>query len=263
MPTAVLSIVSSSSPASIHVKQAAAVYLKNRIARTWSSSSSNETVTSPTSTASNAVSDQDKAAVKQNILRVLVENSSHKNIQVQLKTCIATITSSDFPEQWPGLLEDVVSCIQASNGGDQDKLPVVQAGLLVLIEILKVYRYRRHDREVPNQLCATAMPILVNLGQALLAQNPAPSAPEHVGTTLHLISKAYKISIVADISPHQASEQSIVQWGTFQLQIVCRVIPEDAQPSDPEEREKWSWWKAKKWAHHSVNSRCASTCSPC
>lgn len=96
------------------------------------------------------------------------------------------------------------------------------------------------------------MPMLVILGQQLLAASPAPSAPESTGHVLHLIAKAYKISIVADLSPHQASQESIVQWGTFLLQIVCRVIPDEAQPEDKDDREKWSWWKAKKWAHHVV-----------
>lgn len=113
-------------------------------------------------------------------------------------------------------------------------------------------RYRRHERDVPNQLCEQIMPILVNLGQQLLAAHPAPAAPEATGHLLHLIAKAYRISIVADLSPHQASQASIVQWGTLLLQIVGRVVPEEAQPADKDDREKWSWWKAKKWAHHVV-----------
>lgn len=113
-------------------------------------------------------------------------------------------------------------------------------------------RYRRHERDIPNKICEQVMPILVRLGQQLLAASPAPSAPESTGHLLHLIAKAYKISIVADLSPHQASQESIVQWGTFLLQIVCRVIPIEAQPEDKDDRERWSWWKAKKWAHHVV-----------
>lgn len=97
------------------------------------------------------------------------------------------------------------------------------------------------------------MPIIVTLGQQSLASHPAPSAPEDTGRLLHLIAKAYKISVVADLSPHQASNESIVQWGTFLLQIVGRIVPEDAQPANRDEREKWSWWKAKKWAHHVVS----------
>jgi hypothetical protein len=88
--------------------------------------------------------------------------------------------------------------------------------------------------------------MICTLGQQLLASHPAPAAPESIGHILHLIAKAYKISIVADLSPHQARQESIVQWGTFLLQIVCRVIPEEAQPEDKEDREKWAWWKAKK-----------------
>lgn len=116
-----------------------------------------------------------------------------------------------------------------------------------------MFRYRRHERDIPNKICEQVMPLLVTLGQQLLASHPAPSAPASTGHILHLIAKAYKISIVADLSPHQASQESIVQWGTFLLQIVCRVIPDEAQPEDKDDREKWSWWKAKKWAHHVVS----------
>ena len=97
------------------------------------------------------------------------------------------------------------------------------------------------------------MPVLANLGQHLLAAHPAPAAPEFTGHLLHLICKAYRISIVADLSPHQASQASIVQWGTFLLQVVGRIVPEEAQPADKDDREDWSWWKAKKWAHHAVS----------
>ena len=106
---------------------------------------------------------------------------------------------------------------------------------------------------MPNALCSQFMPLLVTLGQSLLASHPAPAAPEDVARILHLIVKVYKISMVADLSPHQSSQQSIVQWGTFLLQIVCRVIPESAQVEDKDERERQEWWKAKKWAHHVLN----------
>lgn len=119
--------------------------------------------------------------------------------------------------------------------------------------LIPAIRYRRHERSIPNKICEETMPMLVTLGQHLLASHPAPAAPNSIGHILHLIAKAYKISIVSDLSPHQASQESIIQWGTFLLQIVCRIIPEDAQPQDKDDRERWSWWKAKKWAHHVVS----------
>lgn len=97
------------------------------------------------------------------------------------------------------------------------------------------------------------MPLLANLGQSLLAAHPAPAAPEATGRLLHLITKAYKTSITGGLSPHQTSQESIVQWGTFLLQVVCRVIPSDVQPEDKDERESMEWWKAKKWAHNALN----------
>lgn len=37
------------------------------------------------------------------------------------------------------------------------------------------------------------------------------------------------------------------------LQLVDKKIPLEAMPADPEEREKYPWWKTKKWAYHCLN----------
>lgn len=42
-------------------------------------------------------------------------------------------------------------------------------------------------------------------------------------------------------------------WGTIFLQLVDKKIPLEAMPADPEEREKYPWWKTKKWAYHCLN----------
>jgi hypothetical protein len=156
MPSCVLQIISqpSSSPP---VRQAAAVYLKNRISRSWSapstingiSSSSSQqhgstsngiapatpTSASGSSSATNVVpiADSDKATIKQNILRVLVE-TPQQNVKVQLKTCLGNIIGEDFPERWEQLMHQTVQCIQS---GQENQ---IEGGLLALIEILKIYR---------------------------------------------------------------------------------------------------------------------------
>lgn len=164
MPSCVLQIISlpSSSPS---VKQAAAVYLKNRIARSWTipfhpegysstsdggsqagagSSTSTPTTASysvnglgtPGSSTSNRVgiADSDKATIKQNILHVLVE-TPQQNVKVQLKTCLGTIIGEDFPEKYSELMHQVVQYIQSGQESH------IEGGLLALIEVLKYYRY--------------------------------------------------------------------------------------------------------------------------
>ena len=131
MPSAVLQIIASGET-SPPVRQAAAVYLKNRIARHWSGPS---TVSTSSESASSAVpiAESDRHALKNNILHVLV-NVPQQNVKVQLKTCLSTITGEDFPEKWPGLIEAVMGMIQS---GQENQ---IEGGLLTLIEVLKVYR---------------------------------------------------------------------------------------------------------------------------
>lgn len=148
MPSAVLQIISSPS-SSPPVRQAAAVYLKNRISRSWSApyqgeghlaSSSGSTSTSGTPTSSThsptnviPLAESDKITIKQNILRVLVETPA-QNVKVQLKTCLGTIIAEDFPEKWDELMHQTISCIQSGHENH------IEGGLLALIEILKIYR---------------------------------------------------------------------------------------------------------------------------
>lgn len=48
--------------------------------------------------------------------------------------------------------------------------------------------------------------------------------------------------------------ESLAGWATFFIQVIEKDIPENAQglPKDLEEREKYPWWKAKKWAFQSL-----------
>lgn len=148
MPSTVLHIISlpESSPP---VRQAAAVYLKNRISRSWSTPysingssgssavprTSNGNMSSNSTSPTNIVplADADKVTIKQNILHVLVE-TPQQNVKVQLKTCLGTIIAEDFPEKWEELMHQSIQCIQSGHENQ------IEGGLLALIEILKIYR---------------------------------------------------------------------------------------------------------------------------
>lgn len=133
MPSAVLQIIAAHET-SPPVRQAAAVYLKNRIARSWSGPRSIDNVEpSSSSTSGVPIAESDRQALKNNILHVLVD-VPQQNVKVQLKTCLSTMTGEDFPEKWPGLIESVMSMIQS---GQENQ---IEGGLLTLIEVLKVYR---------------------------------------------------------------------------------------------------------------------------
>lgn len=75
------------------------------------------------------------------------------------------------------------------------------------------------------------------------------TASQDIPSMLHLILKAYRTTIVINLSPHQQSAESLVPWGQLLFGVVNLRLPKEILPEDVEEREKSEWWKAKKWAY--------------
>lgn len=81
-----------------------------------------------------------------------------------------------------------------------------------------------------------------------MLQQPLTTSQD-IPSMLHLILKAYRTTIVINLSPHQQSAESLVPWGQLLFAVVNLRLPKEILPEDVEEREKSEWWKAKKWAY--------------
>lgn len=42
-------------------------------------------------------------------------------------------------------------------------------------------------------------------------------------------------------------------WMALFLNLLERPVPLEGQPTDPELRKAWGWWKVKKWTIHILN----------
>ena len=106
----------------------------------------------------------------------------------------------------------------------------------------------RQKSEVLTGIVEETFATLVTLGTNLL-NSPPPGAEQDIPAILHFILKAYKHSIVLNLSRYQQSAEGLVPWGRLLFQVVNLRIPNDIVPVDEEERERSEWWKAKKWAY--------------
>ncbi|GJE91719.1 ARM repeat-containing protein [Phanerochaete sordida] len=215
-------------------RQAAAVYLKNRVYTSY--------FVDPTSPRPDQVpiAQSDRDALKSSILHVLAVSPS-RAITVQLASTLKNIVARDFPEQWPGLLDDVKRLLASSN------IREVVAGCVAALEMVRAFRFRQTQDILP-ELAAQLFPTLVNIASQLLATPPA-NADQEIPLMLHLILKTYKTSIVLHLSQHQQRPESLVPWGRLLFQVVNLQIPKEAVPEDEDDRERSEWWKAKKWAY--------------
>ncbi|PVF92855.1 ARM repeat-containing protein [Serendipita vermifera] len=214
-------------------RQACAVWMKNRIERGY--------VVGPESQKADRVpvSASDRAALKSGLLQLLVSATS-RPLRLQLASVLRSIITSDFPDEWPGYTDTVVTLLSSQNPQE------VFAGLIATCEPIKAFRYRSDPKSL-TLITTPTFPLLLRIGEQLVANPSTPLTPEF----LHLIFQSYKNAALNALLPGQMGADSIVPWGRLMLNVVSMRVP--LPLGDPEEMEKHEWWKAKKWAYASLN----------
>ncbi|RPD62608.1 ARM repeat-containing protein [Lentinus tigrinus ALCF2SS1-7] len=214
-------------------RQAAAVYLKNRVYSSYFVDTSPRPDQVP-------IPPSDRNNLKASVLP-LIAASPNRAITVQLAGALKNVVARDFPENWPNLVDEVKKLLASSN------IREVHAGCVTALEMVRAFRFRQNNDILPK-LVEAFFPILVNIATQALS-NPPAGTNQEVPTLLHLILKTYSTSIILQLSAHQQSSESLVPWGRLLFQVVNLQIPKDAVPEDEDERERSEWWKAKKWAY--------------
>ncbi|KAI7867363.1 armadillo-type protein [Spinellus fusiger] len=212
-------------------RQAAAIYFKNRMNKACDK---NKGTPHP-------ISEEDRAMVKQSILQALV--TAPNAVQVQLTSSLNVILANDFPDHWPNFVNELQNALTSSDPR------FVFVGLLALREVVKVYQWKSMERREPlQQIIRLTFPAIQTIATNLLGSDSQEAAD-----MLKLTLKIYHASILADLPKCLQDPNSLVPWGTLFLQLVDKPISLEVLPTDSEEREKYPWWKTKKWAYHCLN----------
>ncbi|KDQ12400.1 hypothetical protein BOTBODRAFT_34372 [Botryobasidium botryosum FD-172 SS1] len=90
----------------LQVRQAASVYFKNNVRRRWDTESEEP-----------PVPNDDKLALRRQLVPAMVSLSSpsDKLIRIQVGEAVATVAEFDFPQQWPELVDQLVSSLSESD----------------------------------------------------------------------------------------------------------------------------------------------------
>ncbi|GAB2295813.1 secondary alcohol dehydrogenase (SADH2) [Dionaea muscipula] len=213
------------------VRQFASIHFKNFVAKNWSPNDPGEI---------SKISQSDKDMVRQNILVFVAQVPPI--LRVQLGECLKTIISFDYPEQWPGLLHWVKHNLQ-----DQQ----VFGALFVLRILSRKYEFKSDDERTPVHLIIEETFVhLLNIFNKLI-QIGSPSVD--MAELIKLICKIFWSSIYLEI-PKQLYDVNVFNaWMVLFLNILERPVPLEGQPTDPEQRKLWGWWKVKKWTVHILN----------
>ena len=152
------------------------MYLKNRVSRAWAPSEDTSRDYKP-------IPEDEKENLRQRLLPLL--SSTPPQIRAQLIPLLHKILSTDFPSKWPNFLDITMHLLSTNDASS------VYAGLLCLLAICRMYRYKGGDsRKEFNQIIEASFPQLLAIANRL-AQETGLEAWE----MLHLLLKAYKHAI--------------------------------------------------------------------
>ncbi|KAH0460881.1 hypothetical protein IEQ34_008456 [Dendrobium chrysotoxum] len=215
------------------VRQVASIHFKNFVAKNWSPDESGDP---------QMISASDKGIVRENILGFIIQVP--QLLRVQLGECLKTIIHADYPEQWPNLLHWIKCNLQLQ---DQH----VFGALYVLRILSRKYEFKSDEERAPvHHIVGDTFPHLLNIFHKLIQiTNP----PIELADLIKLICKIFWSSIYLEI-PKQLYDPNVFNaWMVHFLNILERPVPLEGQPTDPELRKSWGWWKVKKWTVHILN----------
>lgn len=185
-------------------------------------------------------------------LKTLFQKNPHNNnstpplIQSQMSEVFKSLVYCDYPERWPGLLEAVYGHLAS---GDELR---VYGGLVALRLLARKYEFRDDDERGPLvTLVGATFPALVAILRGVLA-NPAAGAAAGL-TPAHYVKLALKVfwsATFMGIPDALLAEEQFAGWMGAVHETLRRPLPADQAPADAEDRAKWVWVKAQKWALH-------------
>ncbi|KAJ1730561.1 Nonsense-mediated mRNA decay protein 5 [Coemansia biformis] len=213
-------------------KQAASIYFKNRVRRSWQSTQRAGEQHAP-------IGDGDRVAARDNILAAIYASS--QAIKLQLTECLGVILKHDFPEKWPQFTVQLKELVHAP---DAQK---VYTGLLAMLELIKRYRYSTTKREVLDEIAKELFPQVQKIADEAIA-----SDDELAMRMVWLSFKSYLNVIQTGLPAPFQDPECLVAWGTSFIKMIEKPVVFDRETID-EDAAKEPAWKAKKWAIRSVN----------
>jgi len=154
--------------------------MKNRVSKAWFKDTAESYNTNP-------ISDTDKSLFRPQLIQALVVASPA--IRVQYTSILNKIIATDYPNNWPEFYDLTLNLLQSGRIGE------VYAGLTMLLELTKVYRWKTADHRAGlDSVVTNIFPVALQIAEKLLLDPNVAAA-----TMLVLILKAYKSAIAVDL----------------------------------------------------------------
>eukprot|EP01125_Pyxidicula_operculata_P021827 TRINITY_DN8675_c0_g1_i1.p1 TRINITY_DN8675_c0_g1~~TRINITY_DN8675_c0_g1_i1.p1 ORF type:complete len:1052 (+),score=285.77 TRINITY_DN8675_c0_g1_i1:135-3158(+) len=217
------------------IRQAASILFKNKVRNSWSPIQDDVAE----GVVSTMFPDQVKSAIKDSLLKAICV--SPKNLRVQLGVALQQIVQTDFPENWPGIMEQIMQFINSQDGAQ------MHGALYALRVITQRYQYTAEQprREPLYKIVEYTFPVLLPLLEFLEKHDSIESVEMQL-----LIIKTFYSSTEHNVPAYLINPEISASWFSILLKLLERPITLPNEPTDSEDKEKWAPWQIKKWISH-------------
>lgn len=215
-------------PAADHIRQSAAVQLKNTLKKYRDEETP-------------SLTPEDEGFLCQNLFLFMVK-AGLKQVHAQLEDCITSVASRKLPQGWPVIFEQIATTLKAANDPK-----ALHAALAATYSLCKLYKFevgvsRRGFDAVVEKLFG----LLYEVGAKL-----AGGEGEQTAGFLKLIAKCFVSNVVVEISELLTKPEVFAKWmQLFQKLFEWGVNPELETPTEDDEiikeRKKSEVLKMKK-----------------
>ena len=217
-----LNVVTDNSIA-MNVRLSAAIYMKNKIQRSWNTTKYTEGLTK-----------EEQASVKEQLVQTLIKFSESSHLRPHLTESIRGILNADNSWDLTATVKELLT------SGKQEYL---YPGLLLVFEVAIVHRWDMSDnREVIDNFIIEIFPIVENITSQLVNQTDYRS-----NELLYLVLKSFKYSCLNNLPKYFADLDKLNAWIQLHLFICQKPLPAEVLELDPSDRSLDKRVKVNKW----------------
>jgi hypothetical protein len=213
------------------------IYLKNAVLQYWVERKQEK----PGDIVPFSINIADKQLIRDNLIESVIH--SPEAIRSQLIVCVRHITSHDFPENWPNIIDKVVHFVQTND------MNAWYGALQAFYQLCKIYEYKSNkEREIYNNSMRILLPLFLER-LYVLKDDQSDLCVLIQKQILKIFYTFIQFLLPLDVLNNDAMRNWIESCNL----ILQTPIPAYADQVDNDEKPDLSWWKVKKWALRILN----------
>ncbi|VVC45335.1 Armadillo-type fold,Armadillo-like helical,Importin-beta, N-terminal domain [Cinara cedri] len=209
----------------LSTRQAAAIYMKNFIQQHWATREDEPEKFS--------IHEVDRMRIRNTILSCMV--TAPELIQNQFAVGLVTMMKHDFPGRWSDVIEKIDELIK------MDNLSCWMAGILGFSALVKAFEYQKADKSPIHGAVKVLLPNIYNVMITIVNVQTIEAIKLQ-----KIVVKSYFKLIQFSLSPDLMERTTFTKWMELLSVVLCNPIPVVSA------NDQALWWKAKKWALHSI-----------